>query len=352
MPRPIVLDVDTGTDDALALLYAVGSADLDLRGVSCVAGNAGLEQVVDNTLKVLDAAGAPDLPVAAGATKPFIERTRTEGQFHGEDGLAGVRLPPTSRTRSDQGATAMVYDQITASDEPVTLVSLAPMTNVALLLTLHPDVVEHLERIVFMGGSASQGNVTAVAEFNVWQDPEAATCVVESRLPVTMYGLDVFDRLLIPQDTADRWTQSDHQAVRAAGELLHRRGTRAAGFEQDYVGVLGDAGALLLLTNPELFTTARLPVRVNLQGIGRGQTVVDRRPLAQDQEALDRDPWPILEVALDLDVDAAAAAFVEVVDGYHRSRAAPRRADPRRELPLGAGRTITRARARAPRASP
>ena len=318
MSRPILLDVDTGTDDALALLYAAGSSDLDLRGVSCVAGNAGLEQVVDNTLRVLDAAGAPPLPVAAGATKPFIERTRPEGQFHGADGLAGVRLPATTRTAADQSATEMLYAQIISSDEPVTLVSLAPMTNVAMLLTLHPDVAERLERLVFMGGSASQGNVTAVAEFNVWQDPEAATCVVESGLAVTMYGLDVFNRLLIPQATADRWTQADQPAVRLAGELLHRRGTRAAGFEQDYVGVLGDAGALVLLTHPELFTTAPLPVRVNLQGIGRGQTVVDRRPMAQDQDALDRDPWPVLEVALDLDVDAAAAAFVAVVEAYGR----------------------------------
>lgn len=318
MPRPILLDVDTGTDDALALLYAVASSELDLRGVSCVAGNAGLEQVVDNTLRVLDAAGAPDLSVAAGATKPFIERTRPEGQFHGADGLAGVQLDATSRPCSDQSATEMLYDQITRSTEPVTLVSLAPMTNVAMLLTVHPDVADHLERLVFMGGSASQGNVTAVAEFNVWQDPEAATCVVESGLPVTMYGLDVFDRLLIPQPVADRWSRSTHPAVRAAGELLHRRGTRAAGFEQDYVGVLGDAGALLLLTHPDLFTTAPLPVRVNLDGIGRGQTIIDRRPLAQDQDALDRDPWPVLEVALDLDVDAAAAAFIAVVEAYER----------------------------------
>ena len=318
MARPVLLDVDTGTDDALALLYAVGSPDLDLRAVSCVAGNAGLEQVVDNTLRVLDAAGAPDLPVAAGATKPFIERAKPEGQFHGEDGLSGVRLPGTRRSRSGLSATELLHEQVVAADEPVTLVSLAPMTNVAMLLTLHPDVAERLDRLVFMGGSASRGNVTAVAEFNVWQDPEAATCVVESGLPVTMYGLDVFDRLLIGQDVGDRWAGSEHPAVRLAGELLHRRGTRAAGFEQDYVGVLGDAGALLVLTHPELFTTRSLPVRVNLEGIGRGQTVVDRRPLAQDQAALDRDPWPVLEVALDLDVDAAAAAFVEVIDGFDR----------------------------------
>ena len=318
MPRPIVLDVDTGTDDALALLYAVGSPDLDLRAVGCVAGNAGLHQVVDNTLRVLDVAGAPGIPVAAGATKPFIERAQTEEQFHGENGLSGVELPAPTRAVSSQSATELLYAQITASAEPVTLVSLAPMTNVAMLLTLHPDVADHLERLVFMGGSASQGNVTAVAEFNVWQDPEAATCVVESGLPVTMYGLDVFNRLLIPQEAADRWVRSEHPAVRAAGELLHRRGMRAAGVEQDYEGVLGDAGALLILTHPELFTTERLPVRVNLQGIGRGQTVVDRRPVAQDQGSLDRDPWPVLEVALDLDVDAAAAAFCAVVEGFAR----------------------------------
>lgn len=318
MPRPIVLDVDTGTDDALALLYAVASPALDLRGVSCVAGNAGLHQVVDNTLRVLDVAGAPDLPVAAGATKPFIERTQTEEQFHGENGLSGVTLPAATRALSELSATEMLYVQITSSDEPVTLVSLAPMTNVAMLLTLHPDVADRLERLVFMGGSASQGNVTAVAEFNVWQDPEAATCVVESGLPITMYGLDVFNRLLVPQEAADGWTRSDHPAVRAAGELLHRRGMRAAGVEQAYEGVLGDAGALLILTHPALFTTETLPVRVNLQGIGRGQTVVDRRPMAQDLEALERDPWPVLEVALDLDVEAAAAAFCSVIESYAR----------------------------------
>jgi pyrimidine-specific ribonucleoside hydrolase len=316
MPRPIVVDVDTGTDDALALLYAVGCADLDLRAVSCVAGNAGLEQVVENTLRVLEAAGAGDVPVAAGATKPMIERMRPEGAFHGEDGLAGVVLAPTDRTASAQSATELLHAAIVGADEPVTLVSLAPMTNVAMLLTLHPDVAEHLERLVFMGGSASVGNVTALAEFNVWQDPEAATCVVESGLPVTMYGLDVFNRLLIDRAVADRWSAAARPAVRAAGELLHRRGTRAAGFEQDYVGVLGDAGALLVLTHPELFTSERLPVRVNLEGLGRGQTVVDRRPHAQDQAALDRDPWPLLDVVLDADLDAAAQAFVEVVDAF------------------------------------
>jgi pyrimidine-specific ribonucleoside hydrolase len=315
--RTIVLDVDTGTDDALALLYAVGHPDLTIAGISCVAGNASLEQVVANTHKTLDAAGAPEIPVAAGAVKPLIERVQQEGHFHGEDGLAGIVLPDTARAVSSLTAVELLRRQIVAAGTKVTLVGLAPQTNLAMLLTLHPEVGEHLERIVFMGGSASGGNVTAVAEFNVWTDPEAATCVVESGIPVAMYGLDVFNRLTIEQRHAERYAASSHPAQRLAGELLLRRGARADGLSQQaYVGGIGDAGALVYLTRPELFTVARHPVRVNLAGLGRGQTIVDRRLAAQDPEALARDPWPIIEVVLDLDATQAAQAFTEVVDAY------------------------------------
>jgi pyrimidine-specific ribonucleoside hydrolase len=203
------------------------------------------------------------------------------------------------------------------AESPVTLVGLAPQTNLALLLTLHPEVAEHLERIVFMGGSASLGNATALAEFNVWQDPEAAACVVESGIPTTMYGLDVFSRLTIAERHARRYAGSDHPAQRLVGELLLRRGARADGrTPQAYVGGIGDAGALVHLTRPELFTVESHPVRVNLVGLGRGQTVVDRRPVARDLQASSPDPWATLEVVLDLDVQQAAEAFTEVVDAY------------------------------------
>ncbi len=310
----VVLDVDTGTDDALAILYAIGHPDVDVTGISCVAVNASLEQVVANTQKVLDTAGAPDIDVAGGAAKPLIERTQQEGHFHGEHGLGGVVLPDTARTPSMLGAGELLRRRIVDAGTKVTLVGLAPQTNIALLLTLHPEVANHLERILFMGGSASGGNVTAVAEFNVWQDPEAATCVIESGIPVTMYGLDVFTRLAVAQEHAERYLASDHPAQRLAGELLVRRGARADGSEQDYVGQIGDAGALVYLTHPELFTTARHPVRVNLTGIGRGQTIVDRWAVAQDAGALSQDPWRTLEVVLDLDVHQAAQAFIEVMD--------------------------------------
>jgi pyrimidine-specific ribonucleoside hydrolase len=316
MARPIILDVDTGTDDALAILYAVAHPDLDVRGISCVAGNAGLEQVVTNTLKVLDAAGAPDLPVAAGARRPLIERTRPEGAFHGLDGLGGIPLPDSDRVPSPQSATELLRRLIMESDEPVTLVGLAPQTNLALLITQHPEVAEKLERIVFMGGAASGGNVTAVAEFNVWQDPEAATAVVEASIPTTMYGLDVFTRIVAEQSAADRLRGSSHPALRLAGELLYRRSSRADGSSADYLGQIGDAGAVVLVTDPDLFAIEEHPVRVNLAGIGRGQTIVDRRATAQDAAVMAADPWPRLDVVLDGQLTSAADRFVAVVESF------------------------------------
>ena len=133
MARPILLDVDTGTDDALAILYAVRHPDLDVIGISCVAGNSSVEQVVTNTLKVLDAADAPYVPVARGAAHPMVEPP-ARGRIHGPDGLGGVLLPDPARSPSGLTAVEMLYRQITASPEAVTLVGLAPQTNLAMLL--------------------------------------------------------------------------------------------------------------------------------------------------------------------------------------------------------------------------
>jgi pyrimidine-specific ribonucleoside hydrolase len=312
--RPILLDVDTGTDDALAILYAVRHPSLEVLGISCVTGNSSVEQVVTNTLKVLDAADAPYIPVSRGATHPLVEPGRPLGSaFHGEDGLGGVMLPDPARSPSGLTAVEMLHRQITASPDPVTLVGLAPQTNLAMLLTLYPEVIANLDRIVFMGGSASAGNVTAVAEFNVWQDPEAASCVIESPVPATMYGLDVFTRVAVNQAVADRFCNAAHTGTRLAGELLNRRAARSDRPGKDYVGLIGDAGALVYLTNPELFSARTLPVRVNLSGIGRGQTIVDQRPVVEDEATWASDPWPRIDVVLDGDLDAAAGVFTTTI---------------------------------------
>jgi pyrimidine-specific ribonucleoside hydrolase len=308
------MDVDTGTDDALAILYALAHPDIEVLGISCVAGNITLDQVVINTYKVLDAASAGDIPVAAGAVQPLIERARREGGSHGPDGLAGIQLPGPSRDPSNMHAIELLHQLIMASTEPVSLVTLGPKTNVAMLLIMYPEVAARLGQIIFMGGSVSGGSVTAVAEFNVWQDPEAARCVIESSIPITMYGLGMFRRLVIAQADAERLRAHDHRAIRLAGELLSRRRVSMDDATHD-VGLLGDAGAMVLLTNPELFVTRELPVRVNLDGIGRGQTIVDRRA-GHWAVRPDPDPWPRIAVAVDLDVAQAASTFVKTIEGY------------------------------------
>ncbi|HET9301295.1 MAG TPA: nucleoside hydrolase [Propionibacteriaceae bacterium] len=305
MPRRLAIDVDTGTDDALALLYALGHPDLEVLGISCVTGNVTVDQVVINSCNVLDAAGAGDIPIAAGAVQPLLERARREGGSHGPDGLGGIELPQTSRQRSPVHAVELLHRLIMDSPEPVTLVTLAPKTNLAMLLTRYPEVAASVDQMIFMGGSASEGNTTTVAEFNVWQDPEAARCVIESSIPTTMYPFELFSRLAVSQGVADRFRAHDHPAIRLAGDLLHRRRTSSHGSSHDQVGLLGDAGAMVLLTNPELFVIRELPVHVNLDGIGRGQTVVDHQS-RQRRTA----------VALDLDAEQAASAFVKVIDGY------------------------------------
>jgi pyrimidine-specific ribonucleoside hydrolase len=310
------MDVDTGTDDALAILYSVRHPDLEVLGISCAAGNVPIDQVVINTCKVLDAAGAGDIPVAAGARQPLIERARRTGGSHGVDGLGGIRLPETSRQRSPLHAVELLHQLIMASTERVTLVTLAPKTNAALLVSMYPDVATRLEQIIFMGGSASGGNVTALAEFNVWQDPEAARCVIESAIPITMYGLDAFSRLTVSRADADRFRAEDHPAIWLAGELLYRRRARSDKKNDDYLGLLGDAGAMVLLTNPDLFITCELPVQISLEGIARGQTVIDRRAAPAGTAGHDPDLWPKIAVVVDLDVAQAAATFVKVIDAY------------------------------------
>lgn len=314
MAVPVILDVDTGVDDALALLFAVAHPELDLIGVSCVAGNASLERVVENTLRVLTLAGAPDVPVAAGAQRPLIESPRDASHVHGVDGLAGVELPPAARRAEPDAAVPFLRRLILDSPEPVTLVALAPQTNLALLLRTHPEVVGNIARIVFMGGSASVGNATALAEFNVWHDPEAAAVVLDAGVPLFMYGLDVFNHVAVPRATTEALAASAELLPSVVGRLLDHRIASPDGTPGDYLGWIGDAGAVCSIVAPDAFQVSRLPVRVELAGYGRGQTVVDRRehPGEDIVHGLATE-WTSVDVALGVDADRVARLFLDTV---------------------------------------
>jgi inosine-uridine nucleoside N-ribohydrolase len=282
-PIPVVLDVDTGIDDACALLLAARHRQLDLRAVTCVAGNTSVDQVVRNTLTVLGVAGAGPVPVARGAERPLLESPRDARHFHGHDGMGDLGWPvPDDARVVPAHAVELLRDvlaEAAGSRRRITLIALAPLTNIALLLRTYPEAAAGIERLVFMGGSAGRGNVTAAAEFNVWHDPEAAAIVLsaclELEIAATMYGLDVFYE---PRITAAEATQlrsaGPGTMSRLAGELIAFRAQRVGSDR----ATIGDAGAVCAVVDPAGLTTRRLPVRVELSGTAlRGRTVVDER---------------------------------------------------------------------------
>lgn len=311
---PVILDVDTGVDDALAILFAVKHPAIDVLAITCVAGNAALGQVIENTLKILDVAEAPAIPVAGGAVRPLIEPARSASHVHGADGLGGLELPATARVPEPVSAVELMRRTIMNHPDPVTIVALAPQTNLALLLRTHPEVADKLERIVFMGGSASVGNATAVAEFNVWHDPEAAAIVLDSGVPIFMYGLDVFNQVSVDQDAADLIAAGENPVGRVVGALLGNRVALSEDASAQYTGLIGDAGAVCALVEPEALLIEKRPARVELAGYGRGQTLVDMRIYAgEDVLHGTKDEWTVIDIALDVNAPRFAELFLDTL---------------------------------------
>ncbi|MFE6817825.1 nucleoside hydrolase [Streptomyces sp. NPDC057675] len=309
------MDCDTGLDDALALLFAVRHPGLDLRAVTCVAGNADVDDVVRNTLQVLDAAGAPAIPVARGAVRPLIEPARPALHVHGADGMGELGLPAPRRRAAAENAVAVLRREILSSPRPVTLVPTAPLTNIALLLRTHPEVTRNIERIVFMGGAVSTGNATPVAEFNVWHDPEAAAVLLTAGVPITMYSLDVFMRVLVPGDEVRRLRASWEPGTWLAGELLSRLPFDGPAADGPAAGGLGDAGAVCAVADPAGLVTRALPVSVALApGRTRGQTIVDRRRTPRSYGAArNAESHPLVDVALKVDAERYVGLFLDSV---------------------------------------
>ncbi|GEC07631.1 nucleoside hydrolase [Streptomyces spinoverrucosus] len=263
---------------------------------------------------MLEQAGAGDVPVARGAARPLVEAPRSARHVHGHDGMGDLGLPAPARTPVDVDAVTLLRREILASPRPVTLIPTAPLTNIALLLRTHPEVTANIERIVFMGGAVAAGNATPVAEFNVWHDPEAAAILLTAGVPITMYGLDVFMRVVVPASDVRRLRAASEPGVRLGGELLAHRGP---GTEEDPAGGLGDAGAVCAVADPAGLTTRALPVEVSLApGPTRGQTIVDLRPRPGESEIHgEAREQPLVDVALDVDEERYVKLWLATVEG-------------------------------------
>jgi inosine-uridine nucleoside N-ribohydrolase len=301
---PVLVDCDPGQDDAIALLFALASPELELLGVTTVAGNQTLAKVTDNAIRVLELAGRGDVPVAAGADRPLARELVTAADAHGETGLDGPELPPARGQPVDRHAVDFLAERVLSAGRPVTLVALGPLTNVAVLVAERADAAQKLDRVVLMGGAIAEGNMTASAEFNVWVDPEAAARVFESGLDVTMVGLDVTNRAVLTPEHADLLRPQGRIGTAVAAMLDFYGAFYRKAYDHGGCPV-HDAVAVARVAQPELVRTERRHVEVDTSsGICRGRTVIDtrRRMVLPESNA---------QVAVDIDVRAFVALLLD-----------------------------------------
>ncbi|MET0134190.1 MAG: nucleoside hydrolase [Kibdelosporangium sp.] len=303
--RRLIIDTDPGVDDAFAIALAAASPDVELLGLTTVAGNIGIEHTTRNALSVLALCGREDVPVAQGAHRPFSRAIRGDSA-HGVDGLGGhaSALPKPSASVDPRDAVTLMLDLLNASPEPVTVVAVGPLTNVALLLAAHPGIKPKIDRLVIMGGGIEGGNITPSAEFNIWVDPEAARRVlVEEDVPVTLVPLDVTMRCAV----GDSWL-GELAAANTVGRELAAMTPHYRAFYQEVFGkddfVMHDAIAVAEAIKPGILGTTALLLDVDCtDGPGSGATIADRRSLT----ALPGEHR--IDVALDADI-AALRGFV------------------------------------------
>ena len=301
MSTPIILDCDPGIDDALAIAFAAASPEIDLIGLTTVAGNVSLAKTTANALAVASFVGAKDVPVTPGSAAPLLRPPFHAGHVHGDSGLGGAVLPPPARTAEDGHAIDYLIDTIGAARGEITLVATGPLTNIGLALRREPRLAAWVRNFVIMGGSASRGNMNHAAEFNIWADPEAAAIVFRAGWTVRMIGLDVTLRA--------RATAAVQERMRELGSLGAQLLLPALAQYRDSADTTGeppvhDVCAIVSIADPSVFTSRPALVQVETHGtFTSGMTVTDFTPSADHNT----------QVAMAIDADRFWAT---VLDAY------------------------------------
>ncbi|WP_154954980.1 pyrimidine-specific ribonucleoside hydrolase RihA [Klebsiella grimontii] len=277
MALPVIIDCDPGHDDAIALVLALASPELDVKAVTSSAGNQTPDKTLRNALRMLTLLKRPDIPVAGGALKPLMRELIIADNVHGESGLDGPALPEPGFAAQSCTAVELMANILRDSVEPVTIVATGPQTNVALLLNSHPELHAKIERIVIMGGAMVLGNWQPAVEFNIYVDPEAAEIVFQSGLPVVMAGLDVTHKAQIHVEDIERFRRIGNPISTIVAELLDFFLEYHKDEKWGFVGApLHDPCTIAWLLKPEMFTTVERWVGVETKGkYTQGMTVVD-----------------------------------------------------------------------------
>lgn len=306
-PVPVVLDCDPGHDDAIAILLAVQSPEIDLLAVTTTFGNCSVADATRNALAVLALAGTAHIPVAVGAAGPLSGATELGTYVHGASGLDGPAMPKAVSSPVGASAVATMREVISRSDRPVTLVATGPLTNVAELFRDFPEVLPGVAEVIFMGGSTERGNHTPTAEFNTYADPEALELVLGSGVPVRMVGLNLTHQALATPEVVERMQAMQHDVGRTAAEWMGFFGSSYRQLWEFDSPPVHDPCTIAALVRPELVRWRECFVAVETEGRWtRGTTVVDlfsryQRPAnAQVALTLDADGyWDLVLGAID-----------------------------------------------------
>lgn len=278
-PLPVIVDSDPGLDDALAIGLAVARPELDLVAVTTVGGNADVAHCTENALRLLHAFGRSDIPVAEGAAGPLFGSIVRATEVHGESGIGSTRLDASPVTAVDEHAVELMARLLRENPEPIAIIPIGPLTNIALLLRLHPDLAGRIAHLVLMGGSIGEGNTTASAEFNIYADPEAADIVFRSGVPITMIGLDVTHQALLDRASAARLRELGGVSARIAAELTDYALDRNLEWSGSTTTAIHDAVAVAHLAFADLVHVAPYHVVVDVtHGPARGRTICDGLP--------------------------------------------------------------------------
>jgi purine nucleosidase len=274
-PRPIIIDCDPGQDDSVAIFLALASPEaLDVRGIVTVAGNVPVERTAANARIMREIAGRPEVPVYAGCAKPLVRPPVTAEHVHGDTGIGGTSLPdPTSPLAEGHGVDFIIATLMAAGDRSITLCPLGPLTNIAVALRREPRLAGKIAEIVLMGGGIATGNVTAVAEFNIFADPHAAAIVLDSGAPVVMIPLDATHQVRSTRARIDAIAALGNRAARVTADMLSHGLARLPEGPP-----LHDPCVIAYLLWPDLFGGRHWPVSVEVAGeLTFGMTIVDRR---------------------------------------------------------------------------
>jgi len=321
--RPIILDTDPGTDDAMALMLALNSPELEVRAVTVVPGNVTAQMGLENALRMVSLAHRCDIPVAAGAQHPLFQKLITAEFWHGKNGLANVELPPSQCKVDPRFGPDLIIEMVHAAPHQITLVPVGPLTNVALAVLKDPSIVPLVKEVILMGGAIGGGNSTAAAEANIYNDPEAAQIVFQAGWPVTMVGLDVGDKTLL----SAKYLAQLEETHGPINDFI----SRVAGFLVDLSARFDSPGtpmydplAVGVAIDSTLVKTSAIHVDVETVGtFTRGETVANRRGMIERNvlhgdrymvEGVDKVPANA-NVCVDVDADRFLQLFVSRIRG-------------------------------------